>query len=167
MESLFYPKSVVVIGVSENPHNLARNIAQNLFEFQFQGEIHLVGNREGILCGKQIHTSLDELPDEIGAAVILTPAPTVPDLLESCGRKKIPWAIIESGGFSEYSSEGRKLETRVHQVAKKWGIRICGPNGIGVLNVENGFVVPFVSMKKGNGSKRQRLYSGPERGRLH
>jgi acyl-CoA synthetase (NDP forming) len=149
VDALFYPKSVVVIGVSENPKNLARNIVQNLLEFQFGGEIYLVGNREGILCGRKIHTSLDNLPDEIGVAVILTPAPTVPDLLESCGRKKIPWAIIESGGFSEYSKEGKKLERRVHQVAKTWGIRLCGPNGIGVVNVENGFVVPFVSMKKG------------------
>jgi acyl-CoA synthetase (NDP forming) len=148
VDSLFYPTSVVVIGVSENPDNLARNIVQNLFEFQFRGEIHLVGSREGILCGEKIHTSLDELPDGIGVAVILTPAPTVPELLESCGRKKILWAIIESGGFSEYSGEGKKLERRVHQVAKKWGIRLCGPNGIGVINVENGFVVPFVSMKR-------------------
>jgi len=148
VDHLFYPTSVVVIGVSENPDNLARNIVQNLFEFQFGGEIHLVGSREGILCGEKIHTSLSELADGIGVAVILTPALTVPELLESCGRKKIPWAIIESGGFSEYSAEGKKLERRVHQVAKKWGIRLCGPNGIGVINVENGFVVPFVSMKK-------------------
>ena len=150
MDLLFNPKSVVVIGVSENPDNLARNIVQNLFEFQFGGEILLVGHREGILYGRRIHTALPDVHEKIDVAVILTPAPTVPDILESCGRKKIPWAIIESGGFSEYSEEGKKLERRVHQVAKKWGIRLCGPNGIGVINVENGFVVPFVSMKKGS-----------------
>jgi acetate---CoA ligase (ADP-forming) len=149
VNQLFNPKSVVVIGVSENPNNLARNIVQNLFEFQFGGEILLVGNRKGILYGRRIHTALDDLHGKIDVAVILTPAPTVPGMLESCGRKKIPWAIIESGGFGEYSDEGQKLETRVHQAAKKWGIRLCGPNGIGVINVENGFVVPFVSMKKG------------------
>jgi len=137
-----------VIGVSENPNNLARNIVENLFEFQFNGEILLIGQREGILFGRGICTSIEDLKEGIEVAVILTPAHTVPGILEACGRKKIRWAIIESGGFSEYSEEGAKLEKEVLRVAKKWGIRIVGPNGIGVINVENGFVVPFVNLKR-------------------
>ncbi len=62
VEQLFYPKSVVVIGVSERPDNLARNIVENLFEFQFNGEIHLIGRKEGILFGRRILTSMDQLP---------------------------------------------------------------------------------------------------------
>jgi acyl-CoA synthetase (NDP forming) len=153
MQQLFYPKSVVVIGVSERPDNLARNIVENLFEFKFNGEIHLVGRKEGILFGRRILTSMDQLPDRIDVAVILTPAQTVPDLVEVCGRKKIPWAIIETGGFREYSEEGGRLEQTVLQTARKWGIRIVGPNGIGVTNVDNGFVVPFVKLKRGPVSK--------------
>ncbi len=147
MNQLFYPKSVVVIGVSEKPGNLARKIVENLFEFQFNGEILLVGREEGILFGRRICTSIDEIREGIDVAVILTPAPTVPRILESCGRKKIRWAIIETGGFREYSEEGAKLEREVLCVARKWGIRIVGPNCVGIINVENGFVVPFVSMK--------------------
>ena len=147
MQQLFYPKSVVVVGVSERPDNLARNIVENLFEFQFNGEIHLVGRKDGILYGRRILTSMDQLPEGIDVAVILTPAQTVPDLMEACGRKKIPWAIIESGGFREYSEEGGRLEQTVLQIARKWGIRIVGPNGIGITNAHNGFVVPFVKMK--------------------
>ncbi len=153
MEKLFYPKSVVVIGVSERPDNLARNIVENLFEFKFNGEIHLVGRKEGILFGRRILTSMDQLPDGIDVAVILTPAQTVPGLIEACGRKKIPWAIIETGGFREYSEEGAELEQTVLQTARKWGIRVVGPNGIGVTNVDNGFVVPFVKLKRGPVSK--------------
>lgn len=149
MDQLFYPKSVVVIGVSERPDNLARNIVENLFEFQFNGEIHLVGRKECVLFGRRVLTSLDQLPDGIDVAVILTPAQTVPDLVEACGRKKILWAIIETGGFREYSEEGAELEKKVLQTARKWGIRIVGPNGIGVTNVDNGFVVPFVKLKRG------------------
>ena len=147
MQQLFYPKSVVVIGVSERPDNLARNIVENLFEFQFNGEIHIVGRKEGILYGRRILTSVDQLPEGIDVAVILTPAQTVPDLVEACGKKKISWAIIETGGFREYSEEGAELEQTVLQAARKWGIRIVGPNGIGITNVHNGFVVPFVKMK--------------------
>src|SRR4030042_2742293 len=119
MHHLFYPKSVVVIGVSERPDNLARNIVENLFEFQFNGEIHLVGRKEGILFGRIILTSMDQLPEGIDVAVILTPAQTVPDFIEACGRKKIPWVIIETGGFREYSEEGGRLEHTVCQAARK------------------------------------------------
>jgi acetate---CoA ligase (ADP-forming) len=139
---------VVVIGVSENPYNLARNIIGNLFEFQFNGEIFLVGKKEGILFGRRICTSMDDLREGVDVAVILTPAPTVPGILEACGRKKIPWAIVETGGFREYSEEGARLEEETLRIAKKWGIRIIGPNGIGLINLENGFVVPFVDLKR-------------------
>jgi len=148
VDQLFNPKSVVVIGVSENPNNLARMIVENLFEFQFNGEIILVGKKEGILFGRKILTSMKDLQEEIDTAVILTPAQTVPGILESCGRKKIHWAVIESGGFSEYSEEGTKLEKEVLRIAQKWGIRIVGPNGIGISNFENGFVIPFVKMRR-------------------
>jgi acetyltransferase len=86
-------------------------------------------------------------------AVILTPASTVPGILESCGKKKIRWAVIETGGFSEYSEEGAHLEKEILQIARKWGIRIVGPNGIGITNVHNGFVVPFVKLRRGPVSK--------------
>jgi len=147
VNQLFYPKSVVVVGVSERPDNLARNIVENLFEFQFNGEIHLVGRKDGVLYGRRILTSMEQLPNGIDVAVILTPAQTVPDLIQACGRKKIPWVIIESGGFGEYSEEGGQLEQTVLQIARKGGIRIVGPNGIGITNVHNGFVVPFVKMR--------------------
>jgi acetyltransferase len=153
VDQLFYPKSVVVIGVSERPDNLARNIVENLFEFQFNGEIIFVGKKGGILFGRKICTSMDDLYEGIDVAVILTPAPTVPGILEACGQKKIPWAVIETGGFREYSEEGAQLEKEILQIARKWGIRIVGPNGIGVMNVHNGFVVPFVKLKRGPVSK--------------
>ena len=146
MDQLFNPKSVVVIGVSENPHNLARYIVENLFKFQFHGEIFLIGKKEGILFGRGICTSMKDLKEGIDVAVILTPASTVPWVLEACGRKKIRWAIIETGGFSEYSEEGAKLEKEVLRIAQKWGIRLVGPNGIGIINIENGFVVPFAPL---------------------
>ena len=139
----------MVIGVSDRPDNLARNIVENLSEFQFNGEIHLVGRKEAILFGRRILTSMDQLPDAIDVAVILTPALTVPGILESCGQKGIRWVIIETAGFREYSQEGAQLEKEVLQIARKSGIRIVGPNGIGIMNVHNGFVVPFVKLKRG------------------
>ena len=99
VDQLFYPKSIAVVGVSERPDNLARCIVENLFEFQFPGEIFLVSRKEGVLFGRKFLTSMENLPEGIDVAVILTPASSVPGILESCGRKRIPWVIIETGGF--------------------------------------------------------------------
>lgn len=139
---------MAIVGVSENPENLARNIVSNLIEFQFPGEIFLVGNKEGNLFGKPIRVSIDELPEEIDVAIILTPAPTVPGLLESCGRKRIRWVVVETGGFREYSEAGAHLEEQLLQIARTWGIRIVGPNGVGIFNMENGFLIPFLRVWK-------------------
>jgi acetyltransferase len=96
---------------------------------------------------------MEDLHEGIDVAVILTPASTVPAILESCGQKGIRWAIIETGGFREYSEEGAQLENEILQIARKWGIRIVGPNGIGLMNVHNGFVVPFIKLRRGPVSK--------------
>ncbi len=160
MDKIFYPDSVVVIGVSERPDNLAANIVRNLLNqdgsLGYEGDVYAVGLRGGEVPGAglarpglarvPIHTSIDELPDGIDLAVLLTPAATVPDLLDACGRKDIRRAVIESGGFSEFSEAGRALEERIIDVARRWDIRFVGPNCISVINMENGLRLPFVSL---------------------
>jgi acetate---CoA ligase (ADP-forming) len=148
VDRLFYPKSVAVIGVSDKPDNLAANIVQNLIEFQFQGDVYPVGKHEGSLFGKPITTSLEKIPGPVDVAVILTPAPTVPAILEACGRKQIPWVVIETGGFREYSETGGNLEQEILRIARQWSIRVVGPNGVGLFNMENGFLIPFLRVRK-------------------
>jgi acyl-CoA synthetase (NDP forming) len=148
VDQLFYPKSVAVIGVSDKPDNLAANIVQNLIEFQFQGDVYPIGKHEGSLFGKPIYTSLEEIPAPIDVAIILTPASTVPAILEACGRRQIPWAIIETGGFREYSEKGADLESEILRIARQYSIRVVGPNGIGLFNMENKFLVPFLRLRK-------------------
>ncbi len=147
MDTLFYPERVVVIGVSERETNLGKLIAENLFDFGFHGEIFLVGRHGGVLLGHRILTSVQELPEGIDVAIILTPAKTVPDIVDQCGQKGIKWLVIETGGFREFSKEGEALEAKLLKIARKWGIRFVGPNGIGIINMENGFCCPFVSLK--------------------
>lgn len=146
MDRIFYPNSIVVIGVSEKPDNLARNIVANLKAFGYRGAIHAVGRQPGQVCGVPIVTSLDEVPDGLDLAVILTPAFLVPDLMETCGRKRILRVVIESGGFGEFSPEGQELERRVVQVARRYGIRFVGPNCISVVNLESGVCLPFAPL---------------------
>jgi acetyltransferase len=143
MRELFYPNSVAVVGVSDSPVNMARGIVLNLTQFHFRGIIHLVGRKGGVFAGRRIYPTVLDVPDEVDLAVILTPARTIPGILEQCGRKGIRWAVIESGGFREHGEEGRRIEEEIVRVADHWGIRFVGPNCIGVVNMENGFASPF------------------------
>ncbi|HMK35752.1 MAG TPA: acetate--CoA ligase family protein [Desulfomonilaceae bacterium] len=147
MKELFCPSSVVVIGVSTRPMNLGKEIARNLFEFRFTGVIHLVGTQGGIMFGRRIHTSLDEITEPVDLAVILTPARSIPDMLEQCGRKGIRRAIIESGGFGELDEEGKELGAALQRIARTYGMRFIGPNCIGIMNASNGLVTPFTTMQ--------------------
>lgn len=105
-----------------------------------------MGRHEGQVHGIPILASVSELPDDVGLAVILTPATTVPDLVDACGRKGIERVVIESGGFTEFSDAGRVLGERVAAVARRWGIRFVGPNCISVINMENGLCLPFARL---------------------
>ena len=148
MREFFYPKSVSVIGVSDKPDNLGRNIVGNLVEFGFGGIVYPVGPSGGSVQTHRIYRSIADIPDQIDLAVILTPAKTVPTILEECGQKGVRWAIIETAGFREYGEEGVKLEQQICQVARQYGIRFIGPNCVGVINLDNGFSVPFLRLKK-------------------
>jgi len=144
MHKLFYPERVAVIGVSQRKENMGRNIVENLFRFNFSGELFTVGRSGDVIFGRRMLTSVQELPEGVDLAIILSPAVTVPDIIDTCGRKGIRWVILESGGFSEYSEDGRRLEEELLHIARRWGIRLVGPNGIGIINMDRGLVTPFV-----------------------
>jgi acetate---CoA ligase (ADP-forming) len=148
MREIFYPVSVAVIGVSSKSSNLGKNIVGNLVEYGFEGIVYAVGPNGGMIETRRIYRSVVDIPDHIDLAVILTPALTVPAILEECGQKGIRWVIIETAGFREFTEEGRELEEQIENVAEKYGIRFVGPNCIGVINMENGMCVPFPRLKK-------------------
>ena len=143
----FYPKNVAVIGVSQDKNNLGKCIVLNSLHFGYQGEILPVGLGKGVAFGQRIHESLESADRDIDLAVILTPAKTIPGILEQCGRRGIKYVVIESGGFSELGKEGEPFEKDCVEVARRYGIRFIGPNCIGVINRENGLAIPFVLLR--------------------
>jgi len=147
MRGFFEPRSVAVVGVSDREDNLGRSIVKNLNEFCFDGMVYLVGHRGGVQFGRRIYKSVADIPDQVDLAVIITPARTVPDILEECGAKGIRYAVIESAGFGEYKEEGKRLEQQLMAIAKKYDMHFIGPNCIGVINLHNGLVVPFPPFK--------------------
>jgi len=143
MREIFYPTSVAVIGVSAKPTNLGRNIVANLVEYGFNGIVYAVGPSGGSIETRRVYHTVGDIPDPVDLAVILTPAYTVPSVLEECGQKGIRWAIVETAGFREYTAQGKELEKSMSAIADKYGMSFVGPNCIGAINMENGFCVPF------------------------
>jgi acetyltransferase len=148
MRGIFYPHSVAVIGVSNSPDNMGRGIVFNLTEFGYQGIIYEVGPKGGVFAGRRIYKSVLDIPDHVDLAVILTPARTIPGILEECGQKGIRRAVVESSGFREFGEEGKKIEEEIIRVASRWGIRFVGPNCIGVINMETGLCTPFPPLRR-------------------
>jgi acyl-CoA synthetase (NDP forming) len=148
MREIFYPQSVAVIGVSNSPDNMGRGIVFNLTEFGYQGIIYEVGPKGGAFAGRRIYKSVLDIPDHVDLAVILTPARTIPGILEECGQKGIRRAVVESSGFREFGGEGKKIEEEIMRVASRWEIRFVGPNCIGVINMETGLCTPFPPLRR-------------------
>ena len=147
MEKFFNPKSVAVVGVSESPANMAKNIVGNLLEFGFKGIIYQVGRQEGTLLSRKIYKSILDIEDPIDLAVILTPAVTIPHIIEDCGKKGIRHVIIESAGFGEFGNGGKILEDKIIKTAKKYNIRFIGPNCIGTMDLHSSLATSFVSFQ--------------------
>lgn len=147
MNTLFYPRSVMVVGVSNEPTNLGRSIVQNLDRFKFEGPVYCVGQGGGYLGDRQIYRTIEDVDAVPDLAVFLIPARYIPDSMDACGKKGIRYAVIESAGFTEYGEEGRELERQLLNIARKWGIRFVGPNCISIINLENGLTLPFVPFR--------------------
>ncbi len=134
LASFFQPRGVVVVGASTNPVGLGYGVARNLIEGGYPGAVHLVNHKGGTLFGRPLYRSVAEVPDPVDLAVIIVPAPAVPQVLEACGQRGIPAAIVAAGGFREVGAEGAALEAQVTAIARRYGIRLIGPNCIGVID---------------------------------
>ncbi|HPC06523.1 MAG TPA: CoA-binding protein [Anaerolineaceae bacterium] len=130
----FTPRGVVLIGASREPAKLGYGLARNLVRCGYPGAIHFVNPKGGQLFSREIFKQVSEVPDPVDLAVILAPAGAVPAALEECGKRGIKAAIIASGGFRETGAEGAGLEAECMRVARQFGMRLIGPNCIGLLD---------------------------------
>ncbi len=130
----FNPLGVVVIGVSHDPAKLGYGMARNLVLSGYQGAIHFVNPKGGVLLGLPVYTSVASVPDPVDLAVLLVPPAAVPSALSDCGERGIRAAIISTGGFRETGPEGAALESLCLEIAQHHHIRLVGPNCIGLMN---------------------------------
>lgn len=134
LDPFFNPKGVVIVGASHDPTKLGYLLATNLHRSGYKGAIHFVNIKGGTLLGKPVYNSVIDVPDPVDLAAILIPAQFVIGALKECGKRGIRAAIIGSGGFREIGPEGLVLEQDMLRVATEEGIRLLGPNCIGLLD---------------------------------
>jgi len=130
----FAPQGVAVVGASQNPTKLGYGLARNLIQCNYQGVVHFINPKGGILLGRPIYSKIAQVPDPVDLAILLIPAPAIPQALRESGERGIRAAIIASGGFRETDEQGAALEDECLQIASSYDMRLLGPNCIGLLD---------------------------------
>ncbi len=149
MDRLFSPKKVAVVGVSDSEDNLGKNIVRNMLFLGYRGELFLYGSRECEIFGMRVERDFSEVPPDVDVCVVLTPARTVPSVVEAFSSRGVRRFVVESGGFSELGKgESIQYEAELRELARERGLLLIGPNCIGVVNASTGFATPFVSLEE-------------------
>ncbi|HEY6757153.1 MAG TPA: acetate--CoA ligase family protein [Nitrososphaera sp.] len=128
----FSPKSIAIIGASEKP-GVGKTIFYNIVK-HFKGKIYPVTPSNPTVGGLIAYKNVLDIPDSIDLAVVAAPSKFTPDVMEEVGKKGIKGAIIVSAGFKEVDEAGAKLEREVGEIAKKYGIKVIGPNCLGIMS---------------------------------
>jgi acetyl coenzyme A synthetase (ADP forming)-like protein len=133
LENFFDPQSVAIVGASTHKSKVGYEILHNMIEAGFPGKIFPVNNKadsiEGLKCHPDL-ASIGEVPDLV---VIVIPAPAVPAIIQQCGKLGVKAVIIITAGFKEVGKEGLALEQRITQTSTQYGIRVIGPNCLGII----------------------------------
>jgi len=130
----FQPRGVVVIGASTSPEKLGYGVARNLVQSGYKGAIHFVSQKQGELFGHQIYIDLNQIPDPVDLSILIVPPNATPKAIEECGGRGIKAAVVVSSGFRESGAEGAALEGQCLDIARAHGVRLIGPNCIGVID---------------------------------
>ncbi|HEX2567830.1 MAG TPA: CoA-binding protein, partial [Burkholderiales bacterium] len=141
IEALLRPRSVALIGASDDASKTAARPLQFLRRAGFAGKIYPVNARRETVLGEKAWPSLDALPEAPEHAYILAPTDAVLQSVEQCARRGVKVATILAAGFAEAGDEGRAREAKLLEIASKSGMRIIGPSSLGVVNLKNGLLL--------------------------
>lgn len=132
LNALFKPRSVAIIGASDNPAKLGHTILKNIIDSGFQGAIYPINPKAPKILGLRCFKNITDIPDNIDMAVVVVPAAAVPQVIKECGEKRARAVVIISGGFAEAGDQGAKLQQQLIEIAKQNDVRILGPNCQGI-----------------------------------
>ena len=136
LRNFFCPDSVAVIGAAREEEKVGRNIFDNIINSGYKGKLFPVNPKADKIHGIKCYHSVLDIPGDLDLAIIVIPVKFVLQVLEECSKKNTKWAIIISAGFKETGIEGAKRERQLIEKAKDYGIRILGPNCLGIIDTE-------------------------------
>lgn len=134
LDSLFCPRSIAVVGASRESGKVGNTILNNVINSKYEGKIFPINPKSDKIHGLKCYKSILDVPQDIDLAVVVIPGKYVLSTLEDCSKKNVKAAIIISAGFKEVGKEGAKLEMDMVKKAKEYGIRILGPNCLGMID---------------------------------
>ncbi len=132
LENFFDPESIALVGATDRKESIVSILTDNLIK-GYKGKVYPVNPNRNKVGGIETFSSIKKIPEEVDLACIATPARTVPRIVHECGKKEIPAIIIISSGFREIGAKGKELETSIKREMKKYGMRILGPNSLGII----------------------------------
>lgn len=134
LHDLFYPNSVAVIGASGTPGKLGWNVFSNLVSHKFLGKLYPINPKADEIQGIKAYPCISAVPEPVDVAIILVSAGMTTDVVEECCKCGVRYIVVESAGFAELGSEGKKIELEMKDIADRYGVRLLGPNCSGIIN---------------------------------
>ena len=148
LDAFFKARSVAVIGASSRPGKIGHEILRNLALYEYRGRVYPINPRADEILGLKCYPSILDVPDEVDLAVIAVASEATPRVVEECGRKGVKAIVIVSGGFKELGGRFKDVEEEVVRIARRYGMRIIGPNCIGVFDGETRIDTFFQSRER-------------------
>jgi acetyl coenzyme A synthetase (ADP forming)-like protein len=136
VEPIFRPRAVALIGASRERHSIGWEILDNLLRYEFQGQIFPVNPRAEVVHSLKCYPSIEAVPDPVDLAIIAVPRQLVAAQVEACGRKGVKGLVVITAGFKEVGEAGRALEDEIVEIVHRYGMRMVGPNCMGVINTD-------------------------------
>ncbi len=152
LDAIFRPRSVAIIGASRTPGKVGYILTRNMIDSGYTGTIIPINPNADEILGLKCYRSILDVPGEVDLAVISIPAAFVLQVVEECGRKGVNALVIISAGFKETGHEGAMLELELAEVARRYGMRIQGPNCLGLINTETDLNLSFAPAMPKRGS---------------
>ncbi len=137
IERFFNARSVAVVGASRRQETVGRTIVRNLVLGDYQGKVYVVNNAAEAVAGMPAYSSVTDVPDQVDVAIVVVPADAVADVVLDCANKGVHGLVVISSGFAETGEEGRLRQRRLVSMARGYGLRLVGPNCLGIINTSS------------------------------
>jgi acetyltransferase len=151
LEAIFAPQSVAIVGASPDPSKLGHRVLRNVVENGYAGRVFPIHPTAPIVLDLPAYPSISAVPDPVDLAVIVVPSQAVLPVVDECGKKGVRGLVVISAGFKEIGGAGRELERRLIEAVRGYGMRMVGPNCLGIIDTTTSLNASFAALMPNRG----------------